>query len=239
MLTFLWRCSGWAPSAILLPVHHGAIRQDRSKTMGWVKDSGVWVLQQADEMSCGLCAVGMALFYFTSVQWQERELKDLSRRVQGADPTEKYSRSAKNISGAQPTVGVQMGAIPDAIGDGTYGNHLAAMIAHEHLQATFGHGGVANVKAALRAVRRAHLVIVRVEWANGAGHWVLVTGRSTHLGRPSTYTIHDPAGCVVQNSGSTTYTAPYATAQFSGYWVEVTGAIRSLLANKRTGVKVM
>lgn len=207
--------------------------------MGWVMDSGVNVLQQADEMSCGLCCVGMALHYYTDVLWQESELKALSREVRGTGHTEQYSRSAKDIPGAQPTVGVQMGAIDDAVGDGTYGNHLAAMLNHEYIQADFGHGGIAAAKTALRGVNRSHLVIVRVEWANGAGHWVLVVDRDTHFGRPSTYTIHDPAGRVVQNSGSSIYTAPYAVASFSGYWVAITGAIRSRLATKKTGVKVM
>ena len=135
--------------------------------MGWVMDSGVNVLQQADEMSCGLCCVGMALHYYTDVLWQESELKALSREVRGTGHTEQYSRSAKDIPGAQPTVGVQMGAIDDAVGVGTYGNHLAAMLTHEHIQANFGHGGIAAAKTALRAVNRSYLVIVRVEWANG------------------------------------------------------------------------
>jgi hypothetical protein len=205
--------------------------------MAWMVDGGVDILRQADEMSCGLCAVGMALRYFTGVTWSEAELRKLSREVQGAGHTEKYSRSAKDMPGAQATVGVQMGAIDDKVGDGTYGNHLAAMLNHEHLQATFKTG--ASVKAALRGINLTRKVIVRVEWTNGAGHWVFVTGRSTKFNKPSTYTIHDPVGHLVQNSGSTTYTAPYSGGTFSGYWVEVTGNIVSKLATKATGVKVM
>lgn len=212
--------------------------------MGWMKDGGVDILKQADEMSCGLCCVGMALHHFTSVQWQESALKGLSRSVQGTDVTERYTKSAKNVAGAVPTVGVQMGEIADNVGDGTYGNHLTAMLNKEHLQATFGTGSLANIKTAMRAVDGTHLVIVRVDWNGNGGHWVLVKGRATHFGGQSTYTIHDPAGHLVQNNGSTTYTAPYGGGTFNNvtdgaFWVEVTGTIASKLASKATGVKVM
>lgn len=208
--------------------------------MPWEIFEGFDVLHQDHKSSCGLCCVGMAYsIYRTNDFLSEHYLIGQSGQI-GTGGRDKYYKAAVDRVGARPThLAVHFQNLGRS-SVGTYGEHIAALAAHLGLQATHHSGTIGEMKQAMRRVREGtRLVIALVSW----GHWVLVISRKRRWGRASIYTILDPLGAAVRNTGSTDYdngiggSGTFGDNQGSGWWVDITGA--NPLANKSVGVRVM
>jgi hypothetical protein len=207
--------------------------------MPWKTDKGYRVLQQAEQMSCGLCCCAIVLRFFDSTyEKTEDSMKGESRRINPVG----YTGATRDRVGATPTPFRAAGvATAESFGNGTYANHLSAILTSQSWDFTTTLGLDQNKSAMKTALRTASLtapVIIRVGWGadgSGGGHWVVACGRSTKFGRASTYTILDPAdGGAHENSGSTNYNGS-GSGIFTGWWVKVTGRTKRGVA----GVRVM
>jgi hypothetical protein len=214
----------------------------RRKLVPWINVSGHDVLKQSDAQSCGYCCIGMVVDLVNGgAKNPESSIIATGRSIDGAGA---YDRATKDRVGVVPTMLIaaaeeQYGELP-SWGSGTYGDHLARVLTQGFKINAKNYVGQSTgaMKGAIRSVSADTYLIALVLWSGGGGHWVLITGRKTRgLGRASDYTILDPAGEVVTNRGSTTYSPSYGTGQFAGCYVKVTGG--TLFATKATGVKVM
>lgn len=208
--------------------------------MPWIDKQGFSVLQQSQQSSCGLCCVGMAYnIYHKNDKLSEQYLVSLSGQI-AKGGRDKYYKATVDRVGVQPThLAIHFPNL-GTTSVGTYGDHIASLANELGLHASHHTGTIMEMKQAMRRVKKgSRLVIALVSW----GHWVLVVSRARRWGRASIYTILDPLGAAVQNTGSTNYdngigsNGTFGDNQSRGWWVDITGA--NPLANKSEGVKVM
>lgn len=172
----------------------------------WKQDrtTGYWIYKQQHLQSCGLACTAMAARQLDKCG----SIKESTiLQMMPADARKAYnSATVDRVAGARPSVLTHIAAQRGDIhwGSGTVRSWV------EHALNRYGvrtstRGGR---KSAIRSASPTTPVIVGVRWTGGGGHWVMVVDRSTRgLGKKSDYTILDPAGNVVVNRGSTSYTA--------------------------------
>ena len=208
--------------------------------MAWIVSNGYNVLHQAQKSSCGLCCVGMAYSIFhTNDFLSEHYLVGKSGRI-ATGGRNQYHKATVDRVGVQAThLAVHFPNLGVA-SVGTYGDHIASLADSLGLTASYHSGTIMEMKQAMRRVNgSSRLVIALVSW----GHWVLVKSRARRWGRASRYTVLDPLGNAVVNSGSTNYdneignTGTFGDNHGTGWWVDITGA--RPLASKSSGVRVM
>ncbi len=181
----------------------------------WIDVPEGRVLRQLNETNCcGYCCVAMVVRLITS---QELSPETVLREAR-SQPGYINWRGGADLSGAVPTVAVQMGAIA-SVGEGSYGGHLQHVLRTllneycpiNHVTApnvAFHETKLGELKKTMRKVKDKKPLIVRIEWPapDLGGHWVVVSGRKTRgWGKASDYTILDPIGNISKNRGSTNF----------------------------------
>ncbi len=194
--------------------------------MPWIPSQGLNVLKQKEERSCGLCCVGMANnIYHPNDFLSEQSLVTRSAQI-GTGGRDRYYKAAVDMPGARPTQWAIEFPKLGRYSEGTFGDHITSVANSYGLQASNHTGTITEMKQAMRRVQEGRrLVIVLVSW----GHWVLVKSRARRWGRASIYTILDPLGTAVRNTGSTDYDneigkqGTFGDKQSRGWWVNITG----------------
>ncbi len=188
---------------------------------GWTTTKNYDILLQKDEMSCGLCCVGMIVKLLDGyTKYSESSLINKSRKLDSTSTG--YTMAATNRVGAvaTPFAGLKKGEAtfagtiglndgPSHSVDGTYGAHLAKLLVELGFEATYGQG---NVNKAMNNVNKRKPLIVRV---GEPGHWVVVAGKRSKNGD---YIVLDP--CMSREVTITKNSAHHSdTRSFTDFYV--------------------